>query len=165
MILKNSPKSFVAMGLLYGAVMGAVFYLQNHNLTLGLAMGIFVGVLFGGIMFAVNGRAEKRGLALAEQIEPLRGLICHGAASYRKSAINAVGGWLMLTTVALEFYPHKMNVGGNSIPIMIRDIHQVQVSGNILTVKTISQEHRYQVVQAGVWKELIDLAVKTVQGR
>lgn len=165
MILKNSPKSFAAMGLFYGTIMGAVFYLQNHNLILSLAMAVFAGVLFGVIMFAVNRRAEKRGLALAEQIEPLRGLICHGAATYRKSAINTVGGWLMLTTVALEFYPNKMNVGGKSVPIMIRDIHQVQVSGNILTVKTISQEHRYQVVQAGVWKELIDLAVKTVQGR
>ena len=163
MVLKNSKYTFLLMGLVYGVAMGLVYGLQG-NMTAGLIAGGFCGVMFGGAIYVFNNRLEKKAQTLFQQVGSMRIVICQGSANYRKSPINAIGGWMFLTEAALEFYPHKANLGGRNVPVMLRDIVSTSVTGNVLTVKTPTQSYGFNVIKAKIWKEQIDRAVQSIKG-
>ena len=163
MVLKNSKWTFILMGLTYGGTMGLVFSMQNRNYVLGMSIGVIAGILFGLIMYAINGSMEKKAKVLFQQVGAMRLVICQGAATLRQIGMNGAGGWMFLTESAVEFYPHKMNIGAKNIPILLGTIVSTEVRGNTITIKTAMQSHTFQVVKAKEWKKQIDMAVQTVK--
>ena len=165
MVLKNTKWNFVLMGLIYGGTMGLVFATQNSNYTLGLTMGGVAGFVFGFIMYLVNARLEKKAQVLFQQVGCMRKVFCQGAATWRMNPLNGVAGWMFLTEAALEFYPHKANIGGKNVPILLSDILSTEVRGNNLIVKTAAKNYSFQVVKAQEWKKQIQNAIAVVNIR
>ena len=70
--------------------------------------------------------------------------------------VNAIGGWLFLSEDAIEFYPHKMNIGGQNIPILLDDISDVETKLNQVKIHTKTNETFIFVVnKANLWKQSI----------
>lgn len=154
MIYKNGIKEFVFMccsgGLIYGAFMG---------LFVGVIKGIIAGILFG-VIFTVSEailseHIEKKSEHLRAEISKVREIICEGPANHKKG-VNAIGGWLFLSKDAIEFYPHKMNIGGENIPILLDDISNVETKFNRLTIHTkANKTFTFVVNKANLWKQSI----------
>lgn len=163
MVLKNSKGSFVLMGLIYGGIMGLVFGNQSGNYLLGLTTGGVAGLIFALAMYAVNASAEKKAKVLYQQVACMRKVFCQGTATLRTNSFNGVGGWMFLTESALEFYPHKGNIGGRNVPILLGAILSAKAKGNTLLVETASKTYSFQVVKAQQWKKQISVAIETVK--
>lgn len=155
MIYKNGIKEWALMccgcGLVYGVFMG-VFW---GNITMGIIAGILFGVLFTVCMAIFSKHLEKKSEHLRAEISNVRKIICEGPANH-KNGVNAIGGWLFLSEDAIEFYPHKMNIGGQNIPILIDDISNVETKSNQLIVHTKTNgTFTFVVNKAKLWKQSI----------
>lgn len=146
-------------GLAYGVFMG----LRFGNMTVGIIAGVLVGVLFGvlfGVLLPVcmaifSKYIEKKSEPLRAEISKVRKIICEGPANHKKG-VNAIGGWLFLSEDAIEFYPLKMNIGGQNIPILLDDISDVETKSNQLKIHTKTNETFIFVVnKANLWKQSI----------
>ena len=143
MIYKNGIKEiiFIALfmgliaGPLYGIFMGMVFQNMEMALQLGLGFAIAISIPFAILMIIINAVVEKKVVYLREELSKQRKIICEGPANHKQNNI-AIGGWMFLTEDALEFYPHKMNVVGENIPIKAKQliIHTKKGSNYIFIV-------------------------------
>ena len=155
MVYKNGIKELALMccgcGLAYGVLMG----LFGSNMTMGIIEGVIFGVLFTVAMAIFTKHIEKKSEHLRAEISKVRKIICEGPANHKKG-VNAIGGWLFLSEDAIEFYPHKMNIGGQNIPILLDDILDVKTKSNQLKIHTRSNETFIFVVnKANLWKQSI----------
>ena len=67
-----------------------------------------------------------------------------------------IGGWLFLSEDAIEFYPHKMNIGGQNISILIDDISNIETKSGQLKIHTKANEtFTFVVNKANLWKQSI----------
>lgn len=158
MVLSNKKSAFIYIGLIYAAAI-FVFTYSSGQIVFSLICSLVAGILFSAIMYFFSKRIAKKSENLRKQIESKRKIICQGDASYHKSGINAVGGWMFLSEDALEFYCHNANIGGSNIAILLDDITSVVAMRNILKVDTKEKTYSFSVIQAKVWKEQIDLTI------
>ena len=124
------------------------------DLSVGLIAGIAFGVLFTVVIAIIAKNLEKKFLPLRAEISKVRSVICEGPASY-KNGINAIGGWMFLSEDAIEFYCHKLNLGGENIPILLDDIVEVKAKGNQLIIKAKDKEYQFVVNKSKSWQESI----------
>lgn len=155
MVYKNGIKEWAIMccgcGLAYGFFMGLFW----GDMTMGIIAGVLFGVLFTLCMALFSKHIEKKSEHLRAEISKVRKIICEGPANHKKGA-NAIGGWLFLSEDAIEFYPHKMNIGGQNIPILIDDIANIETKSNQLKIHTKANETFIFVVnKANLWKQSI----------
>jgi hypothetical protein len=155
MIYKNGIREWALLccvcGLVYGVLMG-VFW---GNITIGIIAGILFGVLFTVGMAIFSKHLEKKSEHLRAEISKVRKIICEGPANHKKG-VNAIGGWLFLSEDAIEFYPHKMNIGGQNISILIDDISNVETKSNQIKIHTKTNEtFTFVVNKAKLWKQSI----------
>lgn len=149
-------------GLVYGIIMGLFW----GNMTMGIMAGVLFGVLFTVCMAILlkliekifeplSAEIEKKSEHLRAEISKVRKIICEGPA-YHKKGVNSIGGWLFLSEDAIEFYPHKMNIGNQNIPILLDDISDVETKLNQLKIHTKTNETFIFVVnKANLWKQSI----------
>ena len=155
MVYKNGIKEWAIMccgcGLVYGVLMGLFW----GNMITGIMAGVLFGVLFTACMAILSKHIEKKSEHLRAEISKVRKIICEGPANHKKG-VNAIGGWLFLSEDAIEFYPHKMNIGGQNIPILLDDISDVETKLNQLKIHTKTNETFIFVVnKANLWKQSI----------
>ncbi len=160
MVIKNKKSAFVVSGLIYGCLM-ALYYVLQGDVLMALNMCLFGSVLYGFLLYLYTVYKEKKAENLRKQIETKRKIICHGGASYRKSSIIAIGGWMFLTEDAVEFYKTIDNLGGKNIAILLDEIISVSMKGKILNIVTKEMTYSFIVPQVKIWKEKIELIVAT----
>ena len=125
------------------------------NMTMGIRAGVLFGVLFTVTMAIFTKHIEKKSVHLRAEISKVRKIICEGPANHKKG-VNAIGGWLFLSEDAIEFYPHKMNIGGQNIPILLDDISNVETKSNQLKIQTKEKvTFTFVVNKAKLWKQSI----------
>ena len=156
MVYKNGFKEYAiiccAGGGAYGLIMGIFF----EDLMLGLLCGVLFGVIFTLILWIFSSHLEKKSQYIRSEIGKTTHIICEGPANRQRGA-NAIGGWMFLTDYALDFFPHKINIGGRSIPIYIDDIAGVEVKSNKLIIRTKAYEtYIFVVNKANLWKQSLD---------
>ena len=163
MIYKNGIKEiiFIALfmgliaGPIYGIFMGMVFQNMEMALQLGLGFAIAISIPFAILMIIINAVVEKKVVYLREELSKQRKIICEGPANHKQNNI-AIGGWMFLTEDALEFYPHKMNVVGENIPILLDDILSVETKAKQLIIHTKKGSHYIFIVnKSKLWKKSI----------
>lgn len=129
MINKNGIKQYAIIwclsGLLIGPLIGLIYGLTSYNLKTGIIAGIAAGVSFG-VLFTLaialfSKYLEKKSERKRAEISKDRTIICEGPANHI-IGLNAIGGWLFLTEKSIEFYPHKVNIGGRNINIPSNDV-------------------------------------------
>lgn len=126
-----------------------------RNITAGIIGGVLFGVLFTACIAIFSNHIEKKSEHLRDEISKVRKIICEGPANHKKGG-NAIGGWLFVSEDAIEFYPHKMNIGGQNIPILLDDISDVETKFNQLKIHTKTNETFIFVVnKANLWKQSI----------
>ena len=155
MVYKNGIKEWAIMCCGYGLVFGVLMGLFWGDMTTGIITGVLSGVLFTVCMAIFSKHIEKKAEHLRAEISKARKIICEGPANHKKG-VNAIGGWLFLSEDAIEFYPHKMNIGGQNIPILLDDISDVETKLNQLKIHTKTNETFIFVVnKANLWKQSI----------
>ena len=155
MVYKNGIKEWAIIccscGLVYGVLMG----LFLGSMITGIIAGVLFGVLLTVCLAIFSKHIEKKSEHLRAEISKVRKIICEGPANHKKG-VNAIGGWLFLSKDAIEFYPHKMNIGGQNIPILLDDISDVETKLNQLKIHTKTNETFIFVVnKANLWKQSI----------
>ena len=155
MVYKNSIKELAlrccGCGLVYGVLMG----LFRSDMTMGIIAGVLFAVLCTVGMAISLRRLEKKSEYLHAEISKVRKIICEGPANHQKG-VNAIAGWLFLSEDAIEFYPHKMNIGGQNIPILLDDISNIETKSNQLKIHTKTNEtFIFLVNKANLWKQSI----------
>lgn len=155
MVYKNGIKEWALMccgcGLAYGVLMGLFW----SNMTKGIIAGVLFGVLFTVTMAIFTKHIEKKSVHLRAEISKVRKIICEGPANHKKG-VNGIVGWLFLSEDAIEFYPHKMNIGGQNIPILLDDISNVETKSNKLKIQTKENvTFTFVVNKAKLWKQSI----------
>ena len=163
MVYRNGFKEYAiicgAGGGTYGLIMGLFF----GDLMLGLMCGVLFGVLFTLFLWIFSNHVEKKSQYIRSEIAKTTHIICEGPANHQRGA-NAIGGWLFLTDYALDFFPHKVNIGGRSIPIYIDDIAGVEVKSNKLIIHTKAYETYISVVnKANLWRQSLEARMYGVQ--
>lgn len=171
---KLNFKSFLICGVIYGGFMGVSSYFTTEDVIISIALGIAAGVIFSLLMFGffkiVEKTISKKGINiydvkntenLRNEIEAKRKIIYDDLTSHMTSKMIYTPGWMFLTEDALEFYKTKVNLGGgNNIAILLDDIVSTSTkSKRVLIVSTNENEYSFQVNNADIWKEKIDLAV------
>ena len=78
---------------------------------------------------------EKMFDPLRRDMHHLRTIICEGPVSYKDSSI-VFGGWMFLSTDAIEFYSIKGNNNVKNIPILLDDIISVSTNKYNLIIET-----------------------------
>ena len=125
------------------------------SMITGIIAGVLFGVLLTVCLAIFSKHIEKKSEHLRAEISKVRKIICEGPANHKKG-VNAIGGWLFLSKDAIEFYPHKMNIGGQNIPILLDDISDVETKLNQLKIHTKTNETFIFVVnKANLWKQSI----------
>ena len=160
MIYKNGIKQysiiFCVSGLLFGLFMGLFNGLKYNSLITGIIAGVISGVVFGSLFtlaIALFSRhMEKKYEHMRVEILKDRKIICEGPANHKINA-NAIGGWLFLTEVTVEFYPHKFNFGGQSIHIPSNDIIGVKTKLNQLIIQAKSENYIFVVNKSKLWEK------------
>lgn len=156
MVYKKSFKDYLMMGVFYGLFMGLFMGLFEKNIIMGIIFGIVCGFLFTlGISLFMK-RSEKKSKNLRAEISKVRKIICEGPANHKKGA-NAIGGWLFLSEDAIEFYPHKINFGGQNIPILLDDVMKVETKSNYLKIYTKTNDlYTFVVNKSKLWEYSIN---------
>ena len=155
MVYKNGIKEWALMGCVGGLAYGFFMGLFYGDMTRGIIEGVLFGVLFPLCMAIFSKHIEKKFEHLRTEISKVRKIICEGPANHKKGA-NAIGGWLFLIEDAIEFYPHKMNIGGQNIPILIDDISNIETKSGQLKIHTKANEtFTFVVNKANLWKQSI----------
>ncbi len=159
MIFKNSFKNFFLAGAIYGVAMGCVFGLIYLSPAVGIISGIAAGFLFGGLIYLFNIFAERKFNKKREEISAKRRIICDGAAT-----LNGNGGWLYLTELGLEFYPHKLNLNTSEMIFPTDLIQSVETKKpNTLVVSTkMNLKYKFVVVSKEQWAEQIRAYILTL---
>ena len=158
MVYKNGLKEY---GIIFGAStvgFGVLMGLFWSDMVRGLISGIVFGVVFTGLMVLFSLALEKKIAPKHAELAETKTIVCDGAANHKKG-INAIGGWLFLTTESLEFYPHKLNFGGKNLVISARDITSVSSRMTILTVTTATESYNFVVNKSGAWEASIKNAI------
>ncbi len=151
MIYKNGFKEYFFMGTIFGLCMGAFFFFTRIvNLAGFFVVAVSSGTLFAFIMYLFAKRVEIKSKYLHNEIAKVRRIICEGVAT-----IKGVGGWLFVTEDAIEFYPHKINLGGESIAVLIDDIVAVNNGFNNIEIATKESTYKFIVNKPTGWKNLI----------
>lgn len=155
LIYRNGIKDYLKMAGLSALFYGLFMLIGGRSFGIALFSGLLFGALFSLAMFGVSRLVEKKSKALRDELRKSSTIICEGHSTYRKG-INGIGGWLFLTESSLEFYPHKLNFGGQNLPILIDDISNVETKLNQLIVHTKTNGTFTLVVnKAKLWKQSI----------
>ena len=112
MTFKNGAKEYLLTGVLFGIPMCLLFSIYTLNIIIGLILGILSGLLFTFLIFLFSKFMENKFAKIRLEISKDRKVICDGAAT-----MHGNGGWLFLTELGLEFYPHKINMSTKEIKI------------------------------------------------
>lgn len=153
MVYKNGIREYVWMCVVGGAAYGFLMGLFFQDMVAGLVAGVLFGVLFTAAMALFGRGQEKKANEMRWQISLNRRIICDGPANHKDGA-NAIGGWLFLTEFGLEFFPHKMNVGGQNLAIPAADILRVDTKRNQIIVYTrLGAVITFVVNQAPAWQQ------------
>ncbi|MDE6690847.1 MAG: hypothetical protein K2K04_02645 [Clostridia bacterium] len=162
MIYKNGVKQYVIIcctsGLLFGLFMGIYNGLVSSSLKTGIIAGIVAGVAFG-VLFTVamaifSKCLEKKAERMRAEVLKDRKIICEGPANHKKGA-NAIGGWLFFTENSIEFYAHKVNIGGQNIVIPCDDVTDATAQANKLIIQTESENYIFIVNKSNLWEQSI----------
>lgn len=149
---KNCLMTVIIFGVLYGLFMG----LFAKNVIMGIVLGVVCGFFFALGLSIFSKRIEKKSKNLRMEISKVRKIICEGPANQKKGA-NAIGGWLFLSEDAIEFYPHKMNFGGQNIPILLDDVMKIETKSNYLKIYTKTNDlYTFVVNKAKLWESSIN---------
>ena len=128
MVYRNGWREFFITALSFGLPM-SLFFIIRYGFALGLAGGVAAGVLFGGVMSLLTRSIEKKFTKTRAEIATDRRIICEGGATWQ-----GLGGWMFLTEAGLEFYPHKLNHGGQDFAIPVDELVSVTVKRNMVAV-------------------------------
>lgn len=156
MVYKNGFKDYLILGVIFGVLFGLFMGLSEKNVIMGIILGVVCGFLFAlGISLFMK-RSEKKSKILRTEISKVRKIICEGPANHKKGA-NAISGWLFLSEDAIEFYPHKINFGGQNIPIRLDDVMKVETKSNYLKIYTKTNDlYTFVVNKAKLWEYSIN---------
>jgi hypothetical protein len=155
MVYKNGIKEWTLMCCGCGLAYGFFISLFYGDMTMGIIAGVLCGTLFTLCRAIFSKLIEKKSAHLRAEISKVRKIICEGPANHKKGA-NSIGGWLFLSEDAIEFYPHKMNIGGQNIPILIDDILNIETKSKQLKIHTKANEtFTFVVNKANLWKQSI----------
>lgn len=155
MILKNGIKvysiTFCSSSLLFGLYVGTF----QSDVRMGIFAGLLFGVLFTACMVLFSKHLEKKSEHLRIEISKSKKIVCEGPANHKKGT-NAIGGWLFLSENTLEFYPHKINIGGQNLSVSIDNIVKVETKFNRLKILTKSGDaFTFVVNKTNLWNRLI----------
>ena len=155
MVYKNGIKVYVITGCCAGLFYGFFMGLFLNNMKSGAMSGLLFGVFFT-LCTALSGKHfEKKFRRHRAEISKVRKIICEGPANHKKGA-NAIGGWLFFSEDTMEFYPHKMNIGGQNISILTDEIVSVETRAQQLKIHTKTGENfTFIVNKAKLWKQSI----------
>ena len=155
MVYRMGIKQYALM-CIYGVLLFGFFttVISGYTLKTGLISGVAFGVLYTFGIALFMSFAERKFAYLRTEISKVRKIVCEGPASHKKG-INAIGGWMFLSEDAIEFYAHKLNFGGNNIPILFDDIVEVESKRNKIIIKTYEEQFIFIVCQAKAWEKSI----------
>lgn len=152
MTYKNGIKEYSLTTVLFGVPMGILFGLSESSLLVGVVSGIFSGLLFTLLMFLFIKFQEKRFGKKRIEIAKERRIICDGGAT-----INGNGGWMFLTEIGLEFYPHRINISTEEIKLPMNMIEAVKTHKNQIVISTANKSTVAIVVSHNKeWKKQIE---------
>ncbi len=155
MIYRNGIKEYSLSFLIFGGCMGIFFGIVSRSIPIGLLCGLFSGLLFALLMWAITKLLEIKFNKKRKEIAKKREIICDGGAT-----IQGSGGWMYLSKQGLEFYPHKINISTEPILIPITNILGADVQKNKLVIATSGNRNIIAVVaHAKEWKMHIDECV------
>lgn len=152
MVYKNGFKDYLITGIVF-----TILYTILTSYT-GLKTAI-ISALPAGSLFTIaitifSIFMEKKSEHLRNEISKVRNIICEGPANYKNGL--AIGGWLFLSEDALEFYPHKVNLGGSCVAILIDDIVNVDTKGKQLIIQSKNELFKFVVNKSKLWKNSIN---------
>jgi hypothetical protein len=132
----------LALVLTLWKVLGPKVHKSRRERAFGAPLRILWGLMFP---------SYKGGASSARNAD----LTSAAPASHKKGA-TAIGGWLFLSEDAIEFYPHKMNIKAENIPILLDDILNVETQGNQLKIQTkTGSAYTFVVNKSKLWKQSI----------
>ena len=152
MIYKTSWKEYLIRGVIVGGILCIICSIWRGVIFGGIVM--LSGVLSFFVVMMFCSKLEKRVESIRVEISKLRNIVCEGPANL-KNGINSVGGWLFLSEDALEFYPHKMNIGGDDTAILLDDIVNVETKVNQIIIQTKNKTFKFVVSRSNLWKKSI----------
>jgi hypothetical protein len=126
-------------GLVYGLLMGTAINNIGAGIAAGIIFGAIFAIVFNLLIKVVLNKAyekmEKMFDPLRKDMHYLRTIICEGPVSYKDSSI-VFGGWMFLSTDAIEFYSIKGNNNVKNIPILLDDIISASTNKCNLIIET-----------------------------
>lgn len=154
MVYKNGLKEYSLTTILFGVPMGIFFGLSKLSFILGVISGVFSGLLFTLLIFIFIKIQEKKFDKKRIEIAKERRIICDGGAT-----INGNGGWMFLTEIGIEFYPHKINISTEEIKIPTSMIEAVKTQKNQIVVTANGKTIAIVVSHNKEWKKQIEATI------
>ena len=169
MIHKNGIKQYVIVCCISGLFFGLFMGLWNGLTSGSLKTGIIAGIVAGGALGVLYTLAsalfskyiEKKAEYMRAEILKNRMIICEGPANHKKG-VNAIGGWLFLTNNSIEFYPHKVNIGGQNIIIPSEFVISATTKVNRIIIQTKSENYIFAVNKSKLWEKSIKETCKII---
>ena len=162
--MKQSPKSLVLSGILFGISMGIIFSLMSGWL-IGIISGSVAGITFVAFFGLFIYMQPRRARVFKRELSRDFTIVHDGGANHSKG-IEAVGGWLFLTNEMLLFKSHSLNIQKHMLNIPLVDIDGVEKARNKvpiqngMVVKTKDGKMEKFIVNGrDVWIEKITEAV------
>lgn len=135
--------------------LGSDMSYTTYLLCLGFFVTLFSLVFdFLFAFFLSFAKPEKKCEALRTELSKVRKIICEGPAAQRKG-INQIGGWLVLSEDALEFYRYNSNFVGNNLVFLLDDIVSAERKRKFLIIQTKTETFKFFVHKAPLWKNSI----------
>lgn len=147
---KMKTASYILAGIMEGAVIGILTYLNSANLKLSILLAVVTGGLFGILLYYFAKNMYDQAQSLCEKIQEKRKVFYYAGANYL-----GTGGFLFVTEYAVEFYAHKINPQQQNFAIGIDDIIAIEIQGRKLCITTEKQKVKFLVTNARKIKDFI----------
>lgn len=151
--------NFLRTGLPFGLIFGVGIYFVG-GLGMALAVGIGSGLVFG-LALALFAEMQRRHFLANRPGFGDETLLHEGPANYFRG-LEAVGGWLTLTSRRLHFRSHGMNVQNETWELPLASIRDVDTAATLGIIPnglrfttTTGGKERFVVQGRRKWKDAI----------
>lgn len=165
---KGFLKTFFSAGVPFGIMMGLFKGIIN-GLYSGIFFGIFTGLIFGiGISIFLQNQ-KKKFKNISADVTKGKTIIMEGGANHFKG-VEAVGGWLYLTSDEIIFKSHAYNVQAHQTTIPLDQVVKVKTvatlglipNGLLITINNGSIE-KFVVNNRNNWIEEINNTISSLE--
>lgn len=124
--MKNFIKNTLVTGIPFGIIFGILYGLLLGSMTYGIAVGSTSGMLFGVAMSILSLKLTNKFQKLSDTSQSNgQAILMEGGANHFKG-VEAVGGWLQLTSDEIIFKSHGMNVQKHETVIPLKHIQKIE---------------------------------------